>query len=442
MPDLTYNYIRISSASTPPDFTTFRPNLFANANINNDGYVDYEGFVGSVTSYLPPSAIYSGNGSSPPTTLIDPTKYQFTDNTGKTYQSGIFFSPAINNSGVSVFAGSGFDFASSEATASAPTAIISVLDGAINNVAYSSTPFVTIALDPNKSLNDPSNDVASGSFVSAPGLNDRGTVAYVAGNSDGTSAIYAKSPRGKLTTIASTSGNSPFSDFYLGGLDVGRGQGTFAKFTLPGINNYGWVVFNADLKGGGKGLFASNGRSFKTIVSNTSGSYSYFSLPSINNNGTVAFNAGYTNGREAIIESTNGNLTTIADNSSGSIFKDFKSDVAINNQGDVAFLADLKDGSTAIYSWSADSGFSKVIAVGQALDGSTVTSLFVSHKGLNDHGHVAFDAVLANGGDEVFRAEPGYGLQQNSVLSLDGVSTVGLAIFSIVSYYWRHRKGH
>ena len=342
---------------------------------------------------------------------------------------------------MSVSAGAGFDFSSSLATASAPTAIVKVFNGAINNVAYSSTPFVTIPLDPSKSLADPSNDVASGSFVSAPGLNNRGTVAYVAGNSDGTSAIYAKSARGKLTTIASTSGNSQFKDFYLGGLDVGRGQGTFAKFTLPDINDYGWVVFNADLKSGGKGIFASNGRRFATIVDTNSGSYSYFSVPSINVNGTVVLNVGYTNGKEAIIESTNGQLTTIADNSDGSMFKDFKSDVAINNQGDLAFLADSKDGNTAIYTWSPTSGFHQVIKVGEALDGSTVTSLFVSHKGLNSKGEVAFDALLANGGDEVFRSDPVYGLQQNSVLSLDGVSTLGLAIFSIVSYYWRHRTG-
>ena len=166
-----------------------------------------------------------------------------------------------------------------------------------------------------------------------------------------------------------------------------------------------------------------------------------FSVPTINNNGTVALNVGYTNGKEAIIESTNGHLTTIANNSTRSMFKVFKSDVAINNQGELAFLADSKDGKTSIYTWSAASGFHKVITVGEALDGSTVTSLFVAHKGLNSKGQVAFDAVLANGGYEVFRADPVYGLQQNSVLSLDGASTLGLAIFSIVSYYWRYRTG-
>ena len=140
----------------------------------------------------------------------------------------------------------------------------------------------------------------------------------------------------------------------------------------------------------------------------------------------------------AIFESIQGKLTTIADTSSGSIFKDFKSDVALNQQGYVAFLADLNDGSTAIYTQSA-TGLHKVIAVGDALDGSTVTSLFISHKGLNNNGQIAFDAVLANGGQEVFRADPVFVPNQSSVLSQSSVSLFGLVIFSVVSYYWRHR---
>ncbi len=437
---LTYNYVRISSVSQPPNFSTFPfvPNLFANASINNEGYVDYEGLVGSPTNYLPPSAIYSGNGSSTPTTLIDTTRYQFTDNTGKTNNSGILFSPGLNNSRMSVLAGAGYDFGTAQVNSSGPTAIISVTNGSsINTVAYSSTPFVLSALDPNKSIEDLSNQLGIGSFVSEPGINNGGTIAYVAGNSDGTSAIYTKSSNGALATIASTSGNSQFSDFLFGGLDVGRGEGPFAKYTVPDINDTGAVVFNADLKGGGKGIFVSDGRSLKTIVAETtSGPYSYFSVPTINNSGVVAFNAGFTTGKEAIFKSSKGNLTTIADNTSRSIFKDFKSDVALNQQGDVTFLADLKDGSTAIYTWSG-TGLHKVIAVGDALDGSTVTSILISHKGLNDRGQIAFDAVLANGGQEVFRADPAFAPNLSSVSSF---SSLGLAIFCIVGYYWSRRK--
>ena len=159
----------------------------------------------------------------------------------------------------------------------------------------------------------------------------------------------------------------------------------------------------------------------------------------MNDNGTVAFNAGFTKGGAAIFESNDGNLTTIADTSSGSIFKNFNSDVALNQQGDVTFLADLKDGSTAIYTKSA-TGFHKVIAVGDPLDDSTVTSLFISHKGLNDHGQITFDAVLANGGEEVFRADPVPPPQQSSVLSQSSISSLGLVILCLVSYYRKRAR--
>jgi len=439
MVGLTYDFVRISSASTPPDFSTFpnvAPNLFVNASINNTGYVDYEGLAGTTTNYLPPSAIYSGNGNGSPTTLITTNAYQFTDNTGQTYDSGIFFSPVTNDSGTTVFAGAGYNILSSQANASGPTAIISSSNGAINNVNYNSTPFVTVAINPNQSINDLSNQIAVGSFVSEPGINNQGTVVYIAGNSDGTSNILAKNTSGGTTTIASAGSNSSFSDFGLGGLDVGRGEGPFAKYTIPFINNKGAVAFNADLKGGGKGIFVSDGSNPTTVIAETTNSpFSYLSLPTINDSNTVAFNAGFTTGGAAILTSSGGKLTTIADTSSSSIFKDFTSDVAINQQGNVTFEADLKDGGTAIYTGST-SGLNKVIAVGDSLDGSIVSHLLVTHKGLNDNGQIAFDAVLADGGQEVFRADP------VAVPAPSSISLLGIAMFSMISYHWRRRKQH
>ena len=236
------------------------------------------------------------------------------------------------------------------------------------------------------------------------------------------------------TNIASTSGNSNFSDFLLGGLDVNRGEGPFAKYTIPAINEKGAVAFNADLKGGGKGIFVSDGNSTNTVVAQTNnGPFTYLSLPSINNDGTVAFNAGFTTGGAAILKDTDGKFTIVADTRSGSIFKDFKSDVALNQQGNVAFLADLNDGSTAIYT-GTETGLEKVIAVGAPLDGSTVTNLFISHKGINNNGEIAFDAVLANGGQEVFRAD------LVAVPEPSSVSLFGLAIVCMVGYYWRRRN--
>jgi len=438
MVDLAYNYTRISDVSTPPNFSTFPliPNVFANASINNEGYVDYEGFVGSATDHLPPSVIYSGNGSSPPTALIDTGRYNFTDNTGTSYNSAVFFSSSSNNSGTTVFASSGYNLGTAEVDAGGPSAIINVNNGSINTTIYNSTLFVTVPINPNANINDPANLLATGSFVTAPGINNQATISYITGKSDGSSTISTIS-KGMTTTIADTSGNSQFSGFFLGGLDVGRGEGPFSKYTLPAINDNGAVAFNANLKDGGKGIFVGDGNSIKTVVAEgTNGPFSYFSVPSLNDSGTVAFNAGFTTGGAAILKTNDGKLTTVADTSDGSIFKDFKSDVALNQQGDVVFLADLNDGSTAIYT-TTSLGLEKVIAVGDPLDGSTVTNLFVAHKGLNDGGQVAFDATLANGGLEVFRADPTAVPEPSA-----GVPFLGVVILCMVSYHWRRRKQH
>lgn len=435
MVDSSYNYTRISGVSTPPDFSSLVPNIFANAAINDSGTITYEGFVGYPTSHLPPSIIFSGNGNGAPTPLISNSSYQFVDNNGKTY-SDIFFSSSSNNSGTTVFGGAGYIFGTSEANAGGPSGVFSVTNGTVSTVAYSSTPFTTVAYDPNQSLANPANDLAVGSFVSAPGINNQGTIAYIAGSADGTSDIYTKSSSGVLTKVADTGSQSGFSNFLFGGLDVGRGEGPFAKYTLPSINDSGTVAFNADLKAGGKGIFTSNNGTINSIVAQTAnGPYSYLSLPTINDSGTVAFNAGFTTGGAAILESNNGILKTIADTSSNSIFSSFASDVALNQKGDLTFLANLKDGSTAIYTWSPTAGFTRVIAVGDSLDGSTVTGLFAAHDGLNNNGQIAFDATLATGGLEVFRADPAVAVPEPS-----NISSLAVAVLCIISYYWRRRK--
>lgn len=436
----SYNYVRISDPSTPYNsFSTFPnivPNLFVNASINDTGYVDYEGLAGTTANYLPPSAVYTGNGINPPTTLVSTSNYQFTDNSGNTYNSGIFFTVSSNTSGSSVLSGSGYNLGTSQVNASGPTAIINVTDGSINNVAYSATPFTIAALNKNESINDLTNQIGEGSFVAEPSINNQGIVAYIAGNSDGTKAIITQSLSGGTpTTIAQTGSNSEFSDFRLGGLDVGRGEGPFAKYTIPSINDKGKIAFNADLNGGGKGIFVSNGTNITPVIDETTnGPFSYFSLPSLNSNGTVAFNVGFNTGGAAIVESTNGKLTTITDTSS-SIFKDFTSDVALNQLGDIAFQADLNDGSTAIYT-STSSGLQKVIGVGDTLDGSTVATLFLSREGLNDAGQIAFDAVLTNGVQEVFRADP------VTVPEPTNVPGLGIAMLVIICYHLRPWKKH
>ena len=169
-----------------------------------------------------------------------------------------------------------------------------------------------------------------------------------------------------------------------------------------------------------------------TKVADTSEGFTYFSSPSINDSGTVAFNAGLNTGGSAIFTSSSGLLTAIADTNNG-YFKSFNSDVAINQQGAVAFLADLDNQGSGLFTGSKDLGYKEVIAVGDALGGSTVSQLRISRNGINDAGQIAFDAVLADGSQRIFRAEPvpepGDGI----------ISVLALAIFGTVSYRWRRR---
>ena len=410
---------------------------FANPSINDTGTVTYEGFRGFCTAVegdclqtgtnTPAAAIFTTNGEGSPTLVVNRSIYDgFTG-----YDSGVFFSASTNNAGTTVLSSSGYNYG--QLAASGPTAVISRTNsGPINNVAYSNTPFTVTLVNPNQTYFSTSNLAAAGEFTNVAAINNPGTVTYLNGH-DGVVSLNTKSSDGKVSTIADTSANSNFKDFYLGGLDVGRGAGPFANFTIPSINDKGDVAFNADLKDGGKGLFISSGAKVTPIIAESDkGPYSYFSVPSLNNSGQVAFNAGFTTGGGAILESKDGVLTTIADTSSG-LFKDFKSDVSLNQKGDLAFLADLTDGSTAIYTVS-HSGLEKIISVGDTLAGSKVTALFISHDGLNSNGQLTFDATLASGTEQIFLVNTTSVPEPTSTLPLLGVSILGM-----VSYRWRRR---
>lgn len=406
---------------------------YGNPSINDAGTLTFEGFPGFCNAIggdclqtgtnAPPAAILTGNGNGPNTTIINRSIYPGFSG----YDSGVFFSASTNNSGTTVLAASGFNYG--QLAASGPSAVITVNDGQINNAAYSSDPFRITLVNFNGPF-DNSNLAATGNFASAPGINNAGTVAYVAGQNDGqnqTTTLFTQTSDGDITPIADTSGF--LSNFYLGGLNVQRGQGPFASYTLPSINDEGTVAFNAGLDTGGSAIFTGSGGQLTTIADTNSG-FTYLSAPTLNDSETVAFNGGFAGG-SGVFTSSNGQITTIAETSG--IFSDFRSDVALNELGQVTFLADLDNGRTAIFTGS-DSGLNEVIAVGDSLGGSTVTQLFISHDGLNDAGQVAFDAVLADGSQRVFRADP------IAVPESNGSALFALAILGIVGLRWGRQK--
>ncbi len=87
-----------------------------------------------------------------------------------------------------------------------------------------------------------------------------------------------------------------------------------------------------------------------------------------------------------------GPVATVADRSGPYASFGFS---AINSDGTVAFFASLDAGGPGIFT-GADPVADKVIRVGDALFGSTVTGLNF-FRGLNDNGDIAFQYELLNG---------------------------------------------
>ncbi len=242
-------------------------------------------------------------------------------------------------------------------------------------------------------------------------------MAFIATLRSGGQGIFISSG-GVISTIADT--NGPFSEF---GYPVS-----------PAINNEGTVIFGALLDNGNAGIFASNGGAITTLTetNNPLSSFSCFNaLYAINNRGTVAFITTLDTGSCGVVTSGNGVITTIAD-TSGS----FSSVIpyGINEEDTVALFAQLDAGGEGFFI-SSGAVTNKVIAIGDALFGSTVTSLYGITNGLNNSGQLSFYARLADGTEGIFRAdpEPQPVPEPASVLGLLTAGALGVGI-------WRKRQ--
>ncbi len=384
-----FNFTQISDSANSP----FR--IFRNAAINNQGLVSFETFV---SPQAPPIAVSAGSGSSI-TPISDPNgPYNVT------------FYSSLNNTGTATFTGNLVDLSKIDPNGGPPTDPTATL---LKSGIYANTGGVvkTIADSTSKEFN----------FFGSSAINDAGTIAFFASFGAGESGIFSSS-NGKVTPVVSTLGE--FSSF-VGGIDTVGGDGPFAIYTIPGINNSGKIAFSATLDTGKSGVFVSDGGTVKTIVSSK---FNRFSSAAINDQGTVAFVGELIGGDRGIFTGTEKGLKTIADTSGA--FSLFTSDPALNNNGEVAFLAELDNGGKGIFN-GADPIANKVIAVGDFLNGLSVLDLTIIDKGLNDAGQIGFGVLLSDGSERIFRAkpvpEPG---------SVAGLAAVGL----IGGWLKRHRR--
>ncbi len=114
----------------------------------------------------------------------------------------------------------------------------------------------------------------------------------------------------------------------------------------------------------------------------------------LNNNGQSAFVANLKTGGSGIILSDGIVTTTIARTNSKIL--SFAPGISVNNKGTVAFTANLATGGQAIFTADGNGGLTKIAEVDSRF------SSFAPGVSINDDGTVAFLANLVGGGTEIF----------------------------------------
>jgi hypothetical protein len=237
-------------------------------------------------------------------------------------------------------------------------------------------------------------EIGSGGFQTTlgnPSINDSDTVAFF--GRDGTGTGIFRSDGSTPTPIVPP---SPFTSF---------GDN-------PSLNDGGAVAFFAGVFPE-TGIFRMDGTT-PTTIARIGPSFSLGALPSLNNEGVAAFLGGTLNTAFVsgiFVGDGSPTATTIADNNDNSPFGGFNDAPSINDEGVVAFWASLKasaGGGYRIFT-GPDPAAHKVIAVGDALDGSKVSDLTfgtLGREALNNAGQIAFRARLTDGHRGIFRADP------------------------------------
>lgn len=176
----------------------------------------------------------------------------------------------------------------------------------------------------------------------------------------------------------------------------------FSDFTpyVASINDHGVVAFQAALRQGGTGVFTGQGGPIVTVADTTGGLFaSFYSHPDIDNNNSLSVYAEWLSGVQGVLVVREGRMSAMADTTSsfaciGPLGPTMSA--TANDQGAVAFRADMKSGGHGVFT---------------ATDGSIITvadsRLFREFHGL---------PVINSQGTVVFRAdrEEGQGIYASS----------------------------
>lgn len=244
------------------------------------------------------------------------------------------------------------------------------------------------------------------SFAPGLSLNDNGEVAFLASLGQDEGEIF-KSDGTNVTQITDCSGSGI------------TGSECPIQSQRPSINDSGEVAFTSK-----NGVFSSaDGQTTKNIMSDpASFANGRYHDASINNLGRVIYRTGLNTwaNSAAILSSTDRRTSIISGNTPP--FHSVSRSPAINNDGEVAFVAE-KGYNYGIY--TGHSLQDRVIGVGDSLFGAKVTDIFIDRESLNDNCQIAFWASLDSGMEGIFRADPGVGECQNNPLMPDVIHEPG-----------------
>ncbi|MFY9580495.1 MAG: choice-of-anchor tandem repeat NxxGxxAF-containing protein [Gaiellaceae bacterium] len=274
---------------------------------------------------------------------------------GSALLAGVTSHPDLNNAGAMSFYGDLRD---------GGQGVFLLRDGRLETVADTRGPFASIG-------------------PLGPTMNEAGTVAFRADRTAGVSGIFA-ADGATVATVADTEG--PWSGFH----------------GLPVINNGGTVVFRADRKDGVQGIYAGLGASIRTVAETGDLFETLAPFPSVNDHGTVAFAATLRAGGAGIFTVDEGRITQIID--ADGAFETCRG-ALITSAGAVVCIATPRGGTLGLFA-GPDPDADRILALGDALLGSTVSELASNPVSVNAVGHVAIRASLTDGRQLIMRADP------------------------------------
>ena len=265
-----------------------------------------------------------------------------------------------------------------------------------------------------------------------PSLNDLDETAYIVPDPQTGHITLVRNASGAITTLASSISAPYLFNTYLPSLN-NLGSAVFKSFNQgdagiyiapsgtrvvsnstdpqfgffePGTMNDSGVVafvasrFDATAPGGAR-LGIYKGSTTPLIEAGAElhgGILGLLGRPVINNAGLVAF-LGTTDGSPAVYTTGDGQAVDIV--GTGALDR-----LAINDAGTVAFRKGLGNNGDGIYVGRPGAIDQKVIAPGDALDGSSFVGGFLWEEAINASGQVAFYAFLADGRRGVYLASP------------------------------------